>query len=191
MRLKQVCLGVTLRDRVSSRTLAVITTHLKADKTAAGEAVRAQQIERVLEFASQLCATTDGGVLCADLNARPDSGRADEADTYRPLVYPALVSHALKLRSAYTCERLSTALVHAASPAESAAAEPAYTTWKLRSKGEAKMCIDFVFFTAGSLRCVQLLGIPEEAEVEPERFPSLQYPSDHVALGADLMFCED
>lgn len=65
--------------------------------------------------------------------------------------------------------------------------EPKYTTWKRRPKGEIKRTIDYLFFTS-QLHPVGHYKLPTEAEVPPERTPSLAYPSDHFALGADFQF---
>eukprot|EP00971_Amphidinium_carterae_P310600 6171743-Amphidinium_carterae.1 len=63
--------------------------------------------------------------------------------------------------------------------------EPRYTTWKRRGVKEAKHTIDYIFISP-TIDVDGVLLPPPEDLVQSERFPSFRYPSDHVALFADL-----
>ena len=87
--------------------------------------------------------------------------------SYAAQAYPATTS---ALRSAY-----KTAL----------GAEPAWTTWKRRGTSEARHCIDYVLCSP-EVGVSQVLLPPDDDAVVEERLPGWNYPSDHVALIADL-----
>ncbi len=59
-----------------------------------------------------------------------------------------------------------------------------WTTWKYQLGEEKKRTIDYIWYTPSALRPVTCLAIPGGDEVEPERLPSWQYPSDHLSLVA-------
>lgn len=84
------------------------------------------------------------------------------------------------------------------------AIEGVYTTWKARSKrGKEKVskhCIDYIFYTPeaslgtkgtspveASLRATAVLDVYTENEVGAALLPSAMYPSDHLAIAADLL----
>ena len=87
--------------------------------------------------------------------------------SYAAQAYPATTS---TLRSAY-----KTAL----------GAEPAWTTWKRRGTSEARHCIDYVLCSP-EVGVSQVLLPPDDDAVVEERLPGWNYPSDHIALLADL-----
>ena len=87
--------------------------------------------------------------------------------SYAAQAYPATTS---ALRSAY-----KTAL----------GAEPAWTTWKRRGTSEARHCIDYVLCSP-EVGVSQVLLPPDDDAVVEERLPGWNYPSDHIALLADL-----
>jgi len=70
----------------------------------------------------------------------------------------------------------------------SASLEPPYTTWKVRSEGEQKHAIDYIFFSRNNFTVKAVLDLPDAAQVGEDRLPSWGYPSDHLALAADLDF---
>ncbi len=59
-----------------------------------------------------------------------------------------------------------------------------WTTWKYQLGHEKKRTIDYIWHTPETLRPLACLALPDDDEVEPARFPSWQYPSDHVSLVA-------
>jgi endonuclease/exonuclease/phosphatase family metal-dependent hydrolase len=157
----QVALLATLRaDGAAPVVFAV--THLAASKTPEGERTRAQQITQLLD---RLHAKRLSCVIATDLNATPRPG------AYPCEAYPAALAHPLNARSAYA----------AAADGE----EPGYTTWKRRGTAEARHTIDYIF-VAGAVGVARVLLPPADADVAPERFPGWRYPSDHVALAAEL-----
>ncbi|CAH0368606.1 unnamed protein product [Pelagomonas calceolata] len=153
----QVALLATVRVPGSS-SFIVACTHLVARKTAEGEAQRKKQVCELMERLDTMGLPC---VICLDMNAAPHDA------AYAAQAYPATTS---ALRSAYR-----TAL----------GAEPAWTTWKKRGTSEARHCIDYVL-------CSPEVGVdavllpPEDDEIVEARLPGWNYPSDHVALIADL-----
>lgn len=154
----------------SGKEILVVVTHLKSTKSVDGEQIRLAQSEQLLEcIRTTLGGRNDIGViLCCDLNAEPmDSSNCPA------LAYPLFLNDAvLGLDSAYRAVLGS---------------EPLHTTWKLRHK-EAKMTIDYIFFSKNVLTVVDVLGIPSEEEVDEIRLPSWRYPSDHFAIAASFKF---
>jgi len=67
-----------------------------------------------------------------------------------------------------------------------------WTTWKTRRKKGVeqvvKHCIDYIFYSSPNIQAVSVLGLFEGKDIAPELFPSESYPSDHIALVADLKF---
>jgi endonuclease/exonuclease/phosphatase family metal-dependent hydrolase len=58
-----------------------------------------------------------------------------------------------------------------------------YTTWKIRESGEQRQVLDYVLHSSALATC-SYLAVPDH--VGEERFPSLQFPSDHLSLVVDL-----
>ena len=150
----------------------VVVTHLKASKDAKGELDRAQQIVQLFDRVAAL----RGDLPCIavmDMNAAPETSASAP---YPAAAYPAALSHgALRVGSAY---------------ARALGSEPAWTTWKRRvgafKAGEAKHTIDYIFTTA-DIAVTRVLNVPDDASVVETRLPGWEYPSDHVALRADLV----
>lgn len=153
----QVALLATVRVPGSS-SFIVACTHLVARKTAEGEAARKRQVCELMERLDTMGLPC---VICLDMNAAPHDA------AYAAQAYPATTS---ALRSAYR-----TAL----------GAEPAWTTWKKRGTSEARHCIDYVLCSP-EVGVSQVLLPPDDDAVVEERLPGWNYPSDHVALIADL-----
>jgi endonuclease/exonuclease/phosphatase family metal-dependent hydrolase len=158
----QVALLATLRANGAAPVVFAVT-HLAASKTPEGERIRAQQITQLLD---RLLAKHLPCVIAADLNATPRPG------AYPCEAYPAALAHPLRARSAYAA---------AAADGE----EPAYTTWKRRGEAEARHTIDYIL-AAGPVGVARVLLPPADADVAPERLPGWRYPSDHIALCAEL-----
>lgn len=52
-------------------------------------------------------------------------------------------------------------------------------------------CIDYIFYQSTNLSVIQSIPLPTEAELKTfQAIPSVVYPSDHVALIADLKWKE-
>ena len=158
----QVALLATLRAGGAAPVVFAVT-HLAASKTPEGERTRAQQITQLLD---RLLSKRLPCVIATDLNATPRPG------AYPCEAYPAALAHPLNARSAYAA---------AAADGE----EPGYTTWKRRGAAEARHTIDYIF-AADPVGVARVLLPPADADVAPERLPGWRYPSDHVALCAEL-----
>lgn len=170
-RANQCALIATLRPRGGAAgdadAVVFVATHLVAKKSEAGERWRADQVRQLLDHLAGLGRPC---VVLLDMNAAPStSGIAP----YPPLAYTAALEHRLAPSSAYA------ALV-------AGGAEPGWTTWK-RRKGQptAKHTIDYVLVTGG-VTPLAVLDPPADDDVDPERLPGWRYPSDHVALFAEL-----
>jgi len=171
----------------------VAVSHLMAKKTPEGERGRAQQLAMLIERAQAIaveasvpsfikspCSTKveyDGWVaqqasaaagpqavvIMLDMNAAP----GETADC-SPEAYPVAIKMGMK--SAYK---------------EVLGEEPRWTTWKRRGVKESKHTIDYILITP-KVGVGQVLRPPEDADMAPERLPGWRYPSDHVALQAEL-----
>jgi hypothetical protein len=74
--------------------------------------------------------------------------------------------------------------------------EEVWTTWKARKKegGEkvVKHCIDYILYAPPcrsmniGVRALGVLDLLRNHEVGPDFLPSSSYPSDHIAIAADL-----
>lgn len=159
----QVALLATLLAKGAAGPAIFAVTHLAAAKTAEGERTRAQQAAQLLD---RLHAARLPCVVLGDLNAtpRPSGSYACEA-------YPAALGHALGVRSAYA--------------AAGGGEEPAYTTWKRRGAAEVRHTIDYIL-VSGGVGVARVLLPPADGDVAAERLPGWRYPSDHVALAAEL-----
>lgn len=107
-------------------------------------------------------------VICGDFNA----------DCKEP-VYSAFSQSSLNLQSAYC---------HLSEENK----EPLYTTWKIRgcpSGKNTEVCrtIDYMWVTKDRLKTKALYSIPMPKEIGESRLPSPTYPSDHLALGVELL----
>lgn len=160
----QVAILATLRPN-GAEPILVAVTHLVAKKNPDGERSRAQQIKQLFDI---LHAKGLNSIICMDMNAAPCSSSAAE---YPAEAYPAALEHSLGVRSVY---------------AAALGSEPSYTTWKRRGDHEAKHTIDYIF-VSGPIAVSRVLLPPEEESMGTERLPNWSYPSDHVALFAELI----
>ena len=65
--------------------------------------------------------------------------------------------------------------------------EPAFTTWKFKSREEGNekeesRTIDYIFYRSTHLMPVAYLELPTKDDIGPNGLPSPNYPSDHLAL---------
>ena len=153
----QVALAMVLRLQETGRELCLATTHLKARKGPLLANIRDQQ---GADLAAWLH-TVRGGrsvILTGDFNAEPTEP-----------VYATITGGAAggPLRSSYAVDSLD------------------YTTWKIRDTGEEKHVLDYVFHSP-DLETARTLDMPAAEHVGADRFPSLQYASDHLSLVTDI-----
>jgi nocturnin len=166
----QVALIVRLTHINTSSQVLVACTHLKAAKNSSGEEMRVMQARMLLDKLTEL---SNGGdipiILCADLNAQPHV-----VDDMKPLTYTEINQHALGLESAYRFVL---------------GEEPFYTTWKIRVK-EVHTTIDYIFASKQRLSVSKVLSIPRPEDLESCKLPGHRYPSDHMAIMAELAFVQ-
>lgn len=65
--------------------------------------------------------------------------------------------------------------------------EPPYTTWKFKSREsdyekEESRTIDYIFYRSETLTPIAYLDVPSKDDIGPDGLPSVNYPSDHIAL---------
>lgn len=136
------------------------TTHFKAKK--GHEETRRKQSIALREMVKNTLPANTSCIICGDFNA----------DSSEPAVVGMRDDG---WKSAYT---------------ECCGNEP-YSTWKIRSSGEVKRCIDYIWLQDSSNQNIWVDSCvlpPTDDAVGEERFPSWQFPSDHVNLIADLDF---
>lgn len=166
----QVAIISEMRTRDGNVPFVVAVSHLLAMKTAEGERARAQQMAQLLrrtgEVAAAAAVPTTATVICLDANAAPNESASAR---YPPEAYPAALAHGM--RSAY---------------AEALGAEPAWTTYKKRGARVAKHVIDYILLSPG-VRVRRVLLPPADDDLDASALPGWRYPSDHVALMAELV----
>jgi len=174
--------------------IIVCTTHLKATKNIVGERTRLLEVNQLLGSVQRLFtakrteARSKGGadpliLITGDLNAAPD----ERSTGFAALAYAAVKESALGLRSVLNDDLDDP--------------ESVWTTWKARNKkgkeSIAKSCIDYILYRPleaeasaegirTGLRAKAALGLFTEAEIGEGLLPSARYPSDHLAIAADL-----
>jgi len=204
---------VALEHLETSKRFVAAATHLKAKKGIANEQKRAHQIRAVLDrieevasnaaIASSLASESAvesawGGlpvVLMGDFNADafPDPRERQDAEVeveeaeacpqsfageeFGLAVGEAVAWKGGALKSAYP-------LAKAEEETEDAP-EVAYTTWKCRSGKETRHTIDYMFFDKAGFEVRRVLG--PASDLPPSRLPCAAYPSDHLAIAADVL----
>lgn len=178
------------------------TTHLKAAKSASGERVRKGEVTQLLRTINSLhdnFAKIDAEpvvILTGDFNALPFGDYK-----YESLTYKTVKNDKLNLKSVYNDEidRLKGPI---ASNIQKNGNE-VYTTWKARRRRDGgehvvKHCIDYIFYgpkvpsaDSPGLGVSSMLDVYSDSEVGKQLLPSMIYPSDHLALCANMMISWD
>jgi endonuclease/exonuclease/phosphatase family metal-dependent hydrolase len=161
---------VTAAAGSAAAPLMVAGTHLSAAFSDDAEVERSGQMTHLLNLVSERAASWGcrGVLLCGDLNTDP----FDRPARGPARCVPAMLSHALGLRSSY-----------ALPPNEH---EGLWTSWKKRGEDEIKCCIDYIVHNS-ALCTTRVLTPPDASELEPARLPGRRYPSDHISLLAELI----
>uniref|UniRef100_A0A2K6AR13 Nocturnin n=1 Tax=Macaca nemestrina TaxID=9545 RepID=A0A2K6AR13_MACNE len=107
-------------------------------------------------------------IVCGDFNTEPTEE-----------VYKHFASSSLNLNSAY---KLLSA---------DGQSEPPYTTWKIRTSGECRHTLDYIWYSKHALNVRSALNLLTEEQIGPNRLPSFNYPSDHLSLVCDFSFTEE
>eukprot|EP00745_Piridium_sociabile_P012796 TRINITY_DN194241_c0_g1_i1.p1 TRINITY_DN194241_c0_g1~~TRINITY_DN194241_c0_g1_i1.p1 ORF type:complete len:134 (+),score=3.20 TRINITY_DN194241_c0_g1_i1:77-478(+) len=105
--------------------------------------------------------TTMPVILCGDLNSEAHMS-----------VCAVLRQSRLNLQSVYDVKGAQAAMP--------------YSTWKILGSGEVKRVIDFIWASRHVIRVRKLLSAPPSEDIPLCRFPNEKYPSDHLALLAEL-----
>jgi nocturnin len=148
------------------RTFVVAATHLKSKASPENEARRVEQISQLLtRLEDERRDAAEPVVVMGDFNTDPG------LDLYKHVTGDG--GRALDLDSAYAL----------GSPGR---VEPAYTTCKERKAGVACHTIDYILVPR-STAVEALLSVPPLADLSPGMLPNWNYPSDHLAIGADLV----
>mmetsp|Transcript_17001 Transcript_17001/g.20428 ORF Transcript_17001/g.20428 Transcript_17001/m.20428 type:complete len:228 (+) Transcript_17001:156-839(+) len=184
----QVFIICTLLHRASGKSIVVAVTHLKAQRSETNEIIRTAQITELLqnvEDMANLATTTTKGtagnekalvppiLIMGDLNADPPSITGQGGCVERVL-------ESGQYKSVYPLH-------------ETSSASKLFTTWKTRGESTVQRVIDYMFYSSnGDLICTDKLSIPEEEDVAADGYlPSLRYPSDHLAIGAQFELEDD
>lgn len=211
----QVAIAALFRTCDTNQEICVTTTHLKARKGALLSKLRNEQGKDLLCFIDGV-AEKRPVILCGDFNAEPIEPIYSTVLNYKPLglasAYSDLLAQELPLlsdendRNVINNGLVSSVLQHRSSvdsnhsvdddcsissagrtkAEQSAAYEPAYTTWKIREEGEVCHTIDYVFYSKDKVTVKNCLMFPSGEEISPDRTPSYQYPSDHFSLVCDF-----
>eukprot|EP00760_Papus_ankaliazontas_P020129 PhM_4_TR18187/c0_g2_i1/m.82714/K18764/CCRN4L; nocturnin len=146
-----------LRDKIADKNVVFLSCHFSEDVQE-----RDQQSSQVVQAAAAMCKWSSdeyGVVICGDLNAAIEETSADRIAKVYSNAYDFI--------------------------------GPRYTAWKKRLATEStphdeiKRTVDYIFAEAESLAIQQVLDVPADEAVGPERFPGTQFPSDHVSLVVD------
>ncbi|KAI8483850.1 Nocturnin [Branchiostoma belcheri] len=144
-----------------AKPFVIGVTHLKARK--GWERLRSEQGKDLLKQTQKFSGKGTPVVLCGDFNAQP----AED-------VYSVLSKSKMKLNSAYK------------SLSADGTSEPEYTTWTVRTDGEWRQTLDYIWYSQDKFQVETLVDIPTEELVGETRFPSHTYPSDHLSLVCDF-----
>lgn len=172
--------------RASSHQVVLACTHLTSKTGQQKEDLRARQVGALIADVERARSAAIAGsrarsgetaplILAGDLNTDPHDVSAPKPHVAKAI--PMILEYGLQ--SAYPL-----------SPHEGAygPGSETWTTWKRRGAYEAKHQIDFIF-SAGA-RHIARLRPPSDGEVGEARLPSLRYPSDHIAVAADLLISD-
>ena len=174
-------LAATLRHKETQQELAVVTTHLKARRGALLSTLRAEQGADLLQWlASVLPRPAPPLVLTGDLNAPP-------SEAVVAGVLPR--GSRLPLTSAYPLDTLGWSTWKVSCDWRAAGhVTPTLTLIgrQVRDTGEEKHVLDYILHSPASVRTLAVLDPPPPEAVGEARLPSLQFPSDHLSLVADL-----
>ncbi|KAL0594170.1 Nocturnin [Plecturocebus cupreus] len=161
LKTNQVAIAQTLECKESGRQFCIAVTHLKA--RTGWERFRSAQGCDLLQNLQNI---TQGAkiplIVCGDFNAEPTEE-----------VYKHFASSSLNLNSAY---KLLSA---------DGQSEPPYTTWKIRTSGECRHTLDYIWYSKHALNVRSALDLLTEEQIGPNRLPSFNYPSDHLSLNKE------
>lgn len=181
----QGMLIATLHDKHSGAIIIAATAHLKAKAGPKNDAIRDHQAKQLLAQLSRAQRSLCDGfppqpikdlsqscelgpplvILCGDLNTTPDSSTCQ-----------LITEHSSHLRSSWE--------TYPSNKCQSSMdTKQPFSTWKFRSDGESKRIIDYIWYSADDrLQLASHWQLPSEDSIGDAGLPSLEYPSDHLAL---------
>eukprot|EP01084_Bolivina_argentea_P064963 118420_1 len=201
-------INILFTHQQTNKDFIVTCVHLKSKKNLEGENIRLGQLQHILPITQKLSTsalssskTNDIPVfVAADLNT---NNNETYSTAYNSIMFPDelkknkendtkglkpdmakdyIDGYGLNLWSAY----YSNSIPNSETTKDS---EPIYTTYKRRSNGIMKHCIDYIFYQKHKVKLVRLLSIPHLKEInEKTLLPGFEYPSDHVAIQACFQF---
>ncbi|KAL3817605.1 hypothetical protein ACHAXA_006494 [Cyclostephanos tholiformis] len=186
----QVYVIVPLQLKDSDKCLVVAATHLKAKKGLHNERIREAQAtelrQRTEKMASELVkqGRSDVGILIVgDFNSE-----SNDTSVRCILSQEGRSTNCAKwlFQSAYPLQ-----------DTDSSRENSLYTSWKIRGDEISRRIIDYIFYASRStvgekggegLHCTHYLSVPNDSEVENDRFPGFRYPSDHLLIAAKFVY---
>lgn len=183
-----------LESKTKTQDFIISTTHLKATKTEEGEKIRLNQIAQLFEEILSISELNKQIpiIISGDFNASPT---LKSSENFNNLVYPFIKNHPFSLKSVLNDDLTSYYN-------ENGENKEIWTTWKARMKKDSetivKHCIDYIFYNSVTketnigVRAVGVLDIFADNDKEIEGFllPNVNYPSDHIAILADLQIIQ-
>lgn len=181
---RQILQLVVLERKSDGHLMLVANTHLYSHPDA--DRVRAVQAgcclrlveTRLHQLRSQFLPRQVDLLFCGDFNSCPASG------AFRLMTEGALSENYPDSQSQPEEELPGLQFSHALSLA-SACGRPAYTN----RAGTFSSCLDYIFYQTDRLTVHQVIPLPSDEEVTAHTaLPSVFFPSDHLALVADLVW---
>lgn len=168
---ESVHVALAQKLRLGRQTFLAVVTHLKAGLNSHAESVRMGQAQSLLERIRKAQAPT---VLLADLNAHCGDLHCDSGEKIAPQTYQVLRDGGF--RSAVL---------------EVFGREPQFTCWGGWEDREIRACFDYVLCLGQRIMSIGALAAPLDEDIlhHPERLPNSMYPTDHIPVVVDLLFC--
>jgi len=161
--------AVQLKQKQLSSSFVFACVHLTGSKCGTEEILRKFEADMTLKYIKDCFSDCDNVILAGDFNA----AKIDMVDKSSPIKYKPLVLPLIE-KSGFTSAYEAIL-----------GKEPSYTTWKTRGGKMKQYTVDYIMLSKG-ISPVGVLDVPIEALVPSYGFPNFRYPSDHVALCADL-----
>ena len=178
--------GELPRDETSEEPpLIYLATHLKAKSSQANEVTRHSQVLALLSKVQSMSSVLPSSrvLICGDFNADPVTTKEVTA-----VAVPGVFDNYPNLRCPYPLEEAVTDYKSAGKslPQPQPPHKNLWSTWKRRGDEEVKHWIDYILYDSRSFKATAVLQAPRDEDMSDERLPDRKYPSDHLAIAADL-----
>lgn len=195
-------INILFTDNKTSKDFIVCCAHLKSTKNLKGESIRLRQLQHLLPKVQKL-STSDSNegipvFMGCDLNT---NNNESYSTVYNSIMFPSKLDKNKNDKNfppipkdyikGYNHLNLFSAYYEAEVPntEKTKQSEPMYTTYKKRSGGVMKHCIDYIFYTKDKAKVTRLLSIPSSNTINQKTLlPGFEYPSDHIAIQACFQF---